>query len=195
MKLKIYSYKVVKSTNDIAMNLIKEKKKISGCICAKLQTKGRGTRGKKWISKKGNLFTSIFFPLNKKYPPFDEFVTINSLIVAKVIKKYCKKSSISLKFPNDILLNKKKICGILQEIITLKEKKFLIIGIGLNVLSNPKLTTKYKSTNIFAESKKKINKNEVLKKIILSYENFFKNLRNYSFNEFKKKTNSMIIKL
>lgn len=194
MRFKIYNYKVIKSTNDIAMKLIK-KNKNSGCVLAKNQTKGRGTRGKKWISKEGNLFTSIFFHLKKKYPPFNEFSIVNSLIVSNVIKNYCKKSSISLKFPNDILVNKKKICGILQEIITLRKKKFLIIGIGLNILSNPKFNDKYKATNIFKESKKKPTNIEVVKKIVISYENFFKDLKNYSFKEFKKSSNSIAYKL
>ena len=194
MRFKIYNYKVIKSTNDIAMKLIK-KNKNSGCVLAKNQTKGRGTRGKKWISKEGNLFTSIFFHLKKKHPPFNEFSIVNSLIVSNVIKNYCKKSSISLKFPNDILVNKKKICGILQEIITLRKKKFLIIGIGLNILSNPKFNDKYKATNIFKESKKKPTNIEVVKKIVISYENFFKDLKNYSFKEFKKSSNSIAYKL
>ena len=194
MRFKIYNYKVIKSTNDIAMKLIK-KNKNSGCVLAKNQTKGRGTWGKKWISKEGNLFTSIFFHLKKKYPPFNEFSIVNSLIVSKVIKNYCKKSSVSLKFPNDILVNKKKICGILQEIITLRKKKFLIIGIGLNILSNPKFNDKYKATNIFKESKKKPTNIEVVKKIVSSYENFFKDLKNYSFKEFKKSSNSIAYKL
>ena len=120
---------------------------------------------------------------------------VNSLIVSNVIKNYCKKSSISLKFPNDILVNKKKICGILQEIITLRKKKFLIIGIGLNILSNPKFNDKYKATNIFKESKKKPTNIEVVKKIVSSYENFFKDLKNYSFKEFKKSSNSIAYKL
>ena len=144
MKLKIYSYKVVKSTNDIAMNLIKEKKKISGCVCAKLQTKGRGTRGKKWISKKGNLFTSIFFPLKKKYPAFDEFAIVNCIIVSDVIKKLCNESKkVNLKFPNDIFLNGKKVCGLLQEVITFEKSNYLITGIGINIQSNPNIENNY----------------------------------------------------
>ena len=194
MRFKIYNYKVIKSTNDIAKKLIK-KNKNSGCVLAKNQTKGRGTRGKKWISKEGNLFTSIFFHLKKKYPPFNEFSIVNSLIVSNVIKNYCKKSSVSLKFPNDILVNKKKICGILQEIITFRKKNFLIIGIGLNILSNPKLNDEYKATNIFNESKKKPTNIEVVEKIVISYENFFKDLKNYSFKEFKKSSNSIAYKL
>ena len=132
--------------------------------------------------------------MKKKYPPFNDFSIINSLIVSKVIKNYCKKSRISLKFPNDIFVNKKKICGILQETITLRRKKFLIIGIGLNILSNPKLNDRYKATNIFAESRKKPNNIEVLKKIVFSYENFFKDLKNYNFGEYLKKSNSMAFK-
>ena len=60
MKFEIYNYKVIKSTNDVAMNLIKNDNKNSGCVIAKIQTRGRGTRGKRWISKEGNLFTTIF---------------------------------------------------------------------------------------------------------------------------------------
>ena len=48
-----------------------------GCVYAGAQTKGRGTRGKKWVSTKGNFFGSIFFHLKYNFPPFNEFSTIN----------------------------------------------------------------------------------------------------------------------
>ena len=63
MKFEIFKYENVTSTNDVAINLIKEEKKEFGCVYASTQTKGRGTRGKKWVSDKGNLFSSIFFLL------------------------------------------------------------------------------------------------------------------------------------
>ena len=66
MKLKLLKFNSVKSTNDIAIRLIKKKVKKPSLIFSKNQTKGRGTMGKKWISKKGNLFLSIFLKLNKK---------------------------------------------------------------------------------------------------------------------------------
>ena len=53
MKFKIFKFGRVSSTNDVAINLIKKDKKESGCVYADIQTKGRGTRGKKWVSKKG----------------------------------------------------------------------------------------------------------------------------------------------
>ena len=194
MKFKIIKYKKVTSTNDTAIKLIKKKGKISGYICSERQTKGRGTYGKKWISCKGNLFGSIFFPLNNNYPTFNEFSIINPVLISNVIRKFCKNKKINLKFPNDILINKKKICGILQEIITNKSKKFLIIGIGLNIIANPIVIKKFKATNIYAETQKKPKLNEIIKLITSSYENFFTNKHSYNYAQFKKKANLMPIK-
>ena len=56
MKLKLIRFKSVKSTNDIALNLIQKKFLSPTMIVAEVQTSGRGTMGRKWISKKGNLF-------------------------------------------------------------------------------------------------------------------------------------------
>ena len=151
MQIKIFKYKKVTSTNDVAIKLIRQKKE-SGCVVSKIQSKGKGTHGKKWISDRGNLFVSIFFPLRSNYPAFDEFSIINPIIISSVIKSFCKKKDINLKFPNDIFINRKKICGILQELITIKDKKFLIIGIGVNIISSPSVNDKYQTTNIFIET-------------------------------------------
>ena len=187
MHFEIFKYKKVKSTNDIAINLIKQKRKKAGCVLAKIQTKGRGTRGKKWVSTEGNFFGTIFFRLDKKYPKFHEFSIINPIIISSVIQHFCRKKDISLKWPNDILVNKKKICGILQELITINNIQFLVIGIGINVLSNPYIKNIYKTTNIFKESKKKPSMDKIIKLIISSYKKFFTNLNNYNFYKFKKK--------
>ena len=189
MKFKLSKFGSISSTNDLAIHLIKIKNKKCGCVIAELQTKGKGTYGKKWISKKGNLFGSFFFPLKRNYPPFNEFSIINPVLISNVIKNFCKKDNVSLKFPNDIFLNGKKVCGILQELVTINKKKFLIIGIGLNIISNPKINKKYKATNIFKETKKKLKINIVIKKLIFSYERFFRNLSSYRYITFKTKIN------
>ena len=195
MKFEILKLKSVTSTNDVAINLIREGKKDSGCIYADFQTKGRGTYSKKWISKKGNFYGSIFFPLKKNYPSFDQFSLINPIIVSTIIKRFCNKKKINLKFPNDILLNGRKICGILQEVIKVKKKNFMIIGVGLNTNSNPLIKKKYKATNIYKESKIKINANEIANLLINSYKYFFLNLDSFNYSYFKKKTNLMSINI
>ena len=191
MKFKIFKFKNVTSTNDVAINLIKEDKKETGCIYAEIQTKGRGTRGRRWISQKGNFFGSIFFPLKNDYPPFNEFTIINPVIISGVMENFCEKKNISFKWPNDVFLNGKKICGILQELITLNSKKFLIIGIGINIVSNPNINTKYETTNLFLETRKIPSIKEIINQVIFSYEKFFLNLNSYNYNNFKKEADLM----
>ena len=193
MKFKIYQFKKVTSTNDAAINLIKMKKKENGCVCADMQTKGRGTQGKKWVSQKGNLFGTVFFQLKNNYPPFNEFSIINPVIISDAVKHFCKQKKISLKWPNDIFINGKKVCGILQELITLNDKNFLLIGIGINIISNPKIKNKYEATNILLETRKKITIKKTMKLIISFYENFFSNLSTYNYNNFKEKAESMAL--
>jgi len=137
MKFEIFRYEEVASTNDTAIALIKDDYKKAGCVFAKKQTCGRGTKGRKWVSEEGNFFGSIFFQLKDNYPTFNEFSVINPIIISDVISHFCNKKNIKLKYPNDIFLNKKKICGILQEVITSNKIKYLIIGVGLNIVSNP----------------------------------------------------------
>ena len=57
---KIFKFNKVRSTNDVAINLIRNKKINKGIIVSQNQSKGRGTRGKQWVSLKGNLFLTIF---------------------------------------------------------------------------------------------------------------------------------------
>ena len=194
MKFEIIKFESVTSTKDVAIKLIREEKKDSGCIYADLQTKGRGTYGKKWVSKKGNLFMSLFFPLEENHPTFDEFSIINPIIILDVIKKFCDEKKLGLKFPNDILFNRKKICGLLQEIITEESRKYLIIGIGLNILSNPNINNGYKATNIYFETKKKTSILRIVDLIISSYEHFFTNLDLYNYENFKDKAEKLSIK-
>ena len=194
MKFEIFKYESVTSTNDVAIDLINKGKVEYGCICANSQTKGRGTHGKEWISKKGNFFGTVFFPLKKFYPPFNEFSIINPLIISEVLKHFCKGKKVSLKFPNDVFLNGKKICGILQETITFEKKNFLIIGIGMNVTSNPKVIGLYEATNILFETQKKINIKKIIDFIINSYEKFFKDLNLYDYENYKNKAELISIK-
>ena len=176
MKFKLFSYEEVDSTNNIAMNLIKTKNYNNGFIVASSQKKGRGRRGRKWISKKGNLFTSIFF----------------HLINFDIIKKYCDRKKISYKPPNDIYINKKKVCGILQEVVTKNKNKYLIVGIGINLITSPKLK-KYFSSSIYKETNKKPKLIKLVKEIIKKYENFFKNIKNFNFSEFQNESNKILL--
>ena len=110
------------------------------------------------------------------------------------MKRFCKDKTISLKFPNDVFLNRKKICGILQETITFNKKNFLIIGIGMNIVSHPKIIDLYEATNILFETKKKMDMKKIINSIIISYEKFFKALNLYKYEDYKNKAELISIK-
>ena len=166
MKLKKYFFKKVNSTNDIALRLVKGGKS-NGIIISELQVNGRGQRGNKWISKKGNLFMTVFFEISSKLA-LKKITQLNLTIIKKLILKITK-TYVSVKLPNDILINKKKICGILQEIVFKNNKKFIIIGIGINIVNSPNLTN-YPTTCINNYSKKKNNKIKLFNQIKLNFE-------------------------
>jgi len=132
-------------------------------IIANNQKKGRGQYGKKWISYNGNLFVSFFYKLNHLKVSLKQITKINCLLVKKLISIYYKKQ-ITFKKPNDLLINKKKICGILQEKISKLDRKYLIVGIGINLIKNPNLRN-YPSTNLSEIINKKISKNKIEKQL------------------------------
>ena len=155
MKFKKFKFKKVNSTNNTAIRLIKSSNFKFGMVTADTQSSGKGQYGKKWISNKGNLFVSFFHEL-KDIKTLSKLTKINCLLVKKIIEKYYKKR-IVFKKPNDLLINKKKICGILQEIISVSGNKFLIVGIGVNLIKSPKIKN-YPTTNLSELINKPINK-------------------------------------
>ena len=180
MKLNLIKLKQVKSTNDEAIKIIRSKKNKQGIVISELQTKGKGTMGKKWVSQKGNFFVSIFFELKKNMPKTNEFSLINPLIIKKTISKYSR-FKVKIKWPNDLLIKSRKVCGILQELITLDKKSFLIIGIGINTLKSPR-NKKFKSISLLECSDKVINNYQILKNLKKHYE-----LSNWRYWKYKYK--------
>ena len=170
MSFKKFFYKKVNSTNDLAIKKIKTGT-TKGIIIADYQNKGRGQHGKKWLSFKGNLFMTIFFRI-KRNISIKKITILNCKIIKKTLFKYIKKT-IVIKPPNDLLVNKKKICGILQEIKFNKDERFIVIGIGINLIKNP-IIRNYPTTNILKETGYKVKKYNLIKNI---EHNFIKKLK------------------
>ena len=163
MKFKIIRFEKVNSTNNTAIRIIKNSNIDYGMIISKTQNSGKGQYGKKWISFKGNLFVSFFYKLENITISLNQLTKINCLLVKKLISNYYKKKIIYKK-PNDLLIDKKKICGILQEKISKINNEYLIVGIGINLIKNPNIRN-YPTTNLYQLLKKRISQNEIEKKL------------------------------
>ena len=166
MKFKVFKFKKVKSTNNTAIRVLKNTNIYYGMISSESQNNGRGQYGKKWISYKGNLFVSFFFKLDNLKISFKQLTKLNCLLVRKILSTYYKKKIIYKK-PNDLLIDKKKICGILQETLVKLDKKYLIVGVGINLIKSPYIKN-YPTTNLKELLNKKVSKIKIenqLKKI------------------------------
>lgn len=176
MKLKQFNFKKINSTNDTAIRIIMTSNNKFGIVKSELQKKGRGQHGKKWISYKGNLFLSFFYALEKINLSINKLTKFNCSLVKKAISIYYKKK-ITIKAPNDLLIGDKKISGILQEIINKLDKKYLIVGIGINLKTKP-IIKNYPTTCLYDLLDNKPTKEEIvnsLKKIFeQNLSNFYK---------------------
>ena len=168
MKIKRFNFKKVNSTNRTAIKIIKNSKFDYGMVVSENQKNGKGQYGKKWISYKGNLFVSFFYNIDNIDSSIKKLTRMNCLLVKKLISKFYKKE-IFFKSPNDLLINKKKISGILQEIIIKDDKKYLIVGIGINIVKSPNIN-KYPTTNLLEVVGKKINYKKMVNQLKLIFE-------------------------
>jgi len=163
MKFKRFKFKKVKSTNNTAIRIIKNLNYKYGMVASEAQLMGRGQYGKIWISQKGNLFVSFFHELKNINLSISKLTKINCLLVKKLLSNYYKKN-IEFKKPNDLLIKNRKICGILQETVSILNNKFLIIGIGINISKNPKIKN-YPTINLNELTNKPINKSMIENKL------------------------------
>jgi len=100
-------------------------------VVAEIQTAGRGRQGRTWVSRPGNLYLSIVFRPGIEHLPF-----LSILAGVATVRAIRKTSGLDprIKWPNDIMLNGKKVGGILVESVSTGEKvTYAIVGIGVNV--------------------------------------------------------------
>ena len=124
-------YPSVNSTNDIARQQALSNAPEGTAVIADRQTTGRGRLKRAWISPKGNIaVTVVLYPARKNLP---YLTMIAALAVLHSIEKTTGLKC-QLKWPNDVLINNKKVCGILLETQAEPDSvDFAIIGIGINV--------------------------------------------------------------
>ena len=170
MKLKKFNFKIVNSTNDLAIQIIKNTNNKTGIVIAEKQIKGRGQYGRKWSSSKGNLFVSIFFPFDKIKLSLKDLTKVNCFLVKKLLSNFYK-GKITIKNPNDLLINNMKISGILQETLSKLDETFIVVGIGINLIKSPAIK-KYLTTNLFDLTDVKITSNNAALKLKNIYETF-----------------------
>lgn len=165
---KIYRFDEIDSTNEYAKSLIKQAPE-GAVVLADRQTAGRGRLGKNWYSPDGGLWMSVIL----RPPEMSLMSVIGGIAICEALSCYGVLAVI--KWPNDILLNEKKIAGILTEIID--DSVILGIGINLNIRTFPEELQGIASS-VFLETKKHFGKEMIYQTLCTELDYCYMLLRN-----------------
>jgi BirA family biotin operon repressor/biotin-[acetyl-CoA-carboxylase] ligase len=168
----------VSSTNNYAKTLAKENESEGTIILSDIQLKGRGRKQRSWVSPKNGLWFSII--LRPNIPPTDA-MKITMCAACALTEAIKQKTNLnpSIKWPNDILINNKKACGILTELSAeIDTINYLIIGIGLNTNNQLPGDLRGLATSLKIELKEEVNNLSLFIQILESFEHFYTELIN-----------------
>src|SRR5919112_3191494 len=148
---RIYRYKKIRSTQQLAISLAESNitNEHGTVILADEQDEGIGRGKKKWVSPIGGLWMSLIIKPRIKFAKLNMISVISAISVCEAINDISQLKT-NIKWPNDILINDKKLAGILIDTNTNNSKNdYLIIGIGINIdVDIPKINLSVASNNI-----------------------------------------------
>jgi BirA family biotin operon repressor/biotin-[acetyl-CoA-carboxylase] ligase len=161
--LRLIRFESLESTNEEARRLAATGDGGPVWITARVQTKGRGRRGSTWVSAPGNLFATLLMEVPPATAPQLGFAA--SLAAADVVASYAAPARVSLKWPNDVLLDDRKVAGILLEALPARS---LAIGIGINLLHHPE-GTETPAMSVHAATGRVVHPDEALAKLAAGF--------------------------
>jgi BirA family biotin operon repressor/biotin-[acetyl-CoA-carboxylase] ligase len=139
----------VGSTNDEVRRRAEAGAKAGLVVMANQQTRGRGRHGRGWISPAGNLYASVLLPSAGPLTASAQLSFVAGLALADALERHAPQGTpIRLKWPNDVLIGRAKVAGILLE--TVAAASGVVVGTGVNIVSCPS-NTPYPATSLDAE--------------------------------------------
>jgi len=191
----VHHYEQLESTNSSALELLSKSNPSEGtAIMASFQTQGKGQYGREWTSAKGkNILCSIilypnFLSIHKSF-----FLNIFAALAVRNTVADLIKANVSIKWPNDIYINDKKVAGILiQNTLQNHSIKNSIIGLGINInqiafnksLPNP--------TSLALESDRSYNLNKLSQNLFRQIESYYLMLKAKKFSDMRIEYNQFL---
>ena len=161
----LLSYEKLDSTNEEAKRLAEGGSSHGAVVWAKEQSDGRGRMGRDWVSDEGNLFVSFLLSPHEK-KNLSNIIYITSCAIQKTLDAVFEgKKPVKFKWPNDVIVDGKKLGGVLIEKIEANDQTWLIVGIGINVNSAPE-NVMYPATSLVDSGVEIISAKIVLTRLI-----------------------------
>lgn len=168
-------YETTDSTNERA----KEYGKSKVLIFAESQTAGKGRLGRKWESQKGGLYFTLSLDPTLEYSELPKITLVAGLSVAEAIPEA------KIKWPNDVLIRGKKVCGILSELYGEMENPMIVLGIGINV-SNP-IPDELKDVAASIGEFFDLSRREVFDSVLTNFGKYYQRLLEGGWSDLRKK--------
>lgn len=185
-KKAVHYYDSISSTNDRAYELAEAGEPEGALVIAESQTHGKGRIGRKWVSPKG---TGIYMSLIVRPDvETDEIPTITLIAAAGIISALKRVYGLEakMKWPNDVLVNDKKVCGILTEIKAQPDQvEFLVLGIGINV-NTPASKLPPEGTSIKIECGHSVDRLELARSVLEEFESDYSKFNKEGFAALRK---------
>ena len=167
-------FNTLDSTNDYAKALARTESVHGTLIVADTQTAGKGRRGRVWQSPKGSTI-SMSLCLEPKLPTdrVSGLTLVMALAVAEAVREVTKLEP-QIKWPNDIVVNGKKICGILTEMCFVENHYVVVIGTGINVNTDsfPEEIREI-AGSLKTESDKETSREKLIAAVLKYFEGFY----------------------
>lgn len=190
----IHCFSEVSSTNDLAKEMATIGAKEGTVIVAETQTSGKGRLGREWASSKGGIWLSTVLRPKLSGKDIPKLTLMTSLVVAKTINQLFNLKT-EVKWPNDVLINAKKVCGILTEANTRgNTTNFVIVGIGINAnieLNSLPKQVRENATSLKHELKREIDREQILRLLLEKMEHYYVMLTEGKFNPVLKEWKSL----
>jgi BirA family biotin operon repressor/biotin-[acetyl-CoA-carboxylase] ligase len=178
----IHYFKETESTNTLARDMAGSVDE-GTVVIAESQTGGRGRMGRKWISPEGGIWLSVI--LKPKMQPLHapRITLLAGVAAAKTIRSYGL--SAKIKWPNDVLINGKKVCGILTEIgAEMDSIQYVVVGVGIDAnVDTETFPEEFRdsSTSLKNELGYDINRVEFVQKLLIELEALYLKFQKESF--------------
>lgn len=191
----IHHFTEVTSTNDVAKELALEGAEEGTIVISETQSRGRGRLGRKWFSPEGGIWFSLILCPKMSVKDAPKITFALSLAMAKTIIKMFR-LKVRIRWPNDVLVNNKKVCGILTELSSKSGGAidFIVSGIGINANTNlksfPKALRK-SVTSLKQQVKREISREAFLKAFFEELEHYYKTLTNSGFAQILREWKSL----
>ncbi len=189
-------FDVTDSTNEEVKRLAEKGASHGTLVVADSQTAGKGRLGRSFVSPKGQgIWMSLLIKDQIEPAKASMLTLVMGLAVAKAIQEEAGVAP-QIKWPNDVILSGKKVCGILTEMSLLGEQiNYLVVGVGVNV-GNCNFPEELQSvaTSILLESGKVINRKSLLEKILQIFEDYYRVfMKSQTLSELKDLYNQYLI--